>query len=152
MTRLVIFGAGGTGRRVYQKVKDKYSVIGFADNDSSRWNSENIDGIPVFDPANLIHMDFDCIMLGTFMGCDEIRRQLKNLNVPENKIVSGYVEISVNARDLFLKRTAEEYYRREQLMGGGGRYKSRCCRSRRIPRRICEGNQQILFGQKMLFV
>ena len=52
MTRLVIFGAGGTGRRVYQKVKDKYSVIGFADNDSSRWNSENIDGIPVFDPAN----------------------------------------------------------------------------------------------------
>lgn len=116
MMQLIIFGAGGTGRRVYQLVKNEYKVIGFADNDSSRWGNESIDGIPVFNPSDLLEMDFDCIMLGTFMGCDEIRKQLKDMSIPEYKIVSGYVEISVNARVLFLKRTAEEYYKK---YGGG---------------------------------
>lgn len=51
------------------------------------------------------------------MGCDEIRKQLKRMNIPEHKIISGYVEISVNARILFLKRTAEEYYK--YIRGGG---------------------------------
>lgn len=112
MTNIIIFGAGGTGRRVYRLMKDQYHVIGFVDNDASRWNKEKIDGIPVLDPQCLTSMEFDFVVLGTFMGCDEIKAQLREMGIPDAKIMPGYVEISVNARILFLKRTAEEIYRK----------------------------------------
>lgn len=112
MSDIIIFGAGGTGRLVYKKMKHKYNVVGFADNDMSRWDRENIDGKPVFAPYKIKRIKFDYIVLGTFMGCDEIRKQLEEMGITDEKIIPGYVETSVNARIFFLKRTAEEAYRR----------------------------------------
>lgn len=48
MSDIIIFSAGGTGRLVYERIKQKHNVIGFADNDSTRWDKETIDGKPVF--------------------------------------------------------------------------------------------------------
>lgn len=35
--RVVIFGAGGTGQRVYNSIKNEMNVQFFVDNDSSKW-------------------------------------------------------------------------------------------------------------------
>lgn len=41
--RVVIFGAGGTGRRVYNMIVDEVEVIKFVDSDQEKWGrlSEN---------------------------------------------------------------------------------------------------------------
>lgn len=128
MNNLVIFGAGGTGRRVYHMMKNQYNIISFVDNDSSRWGKEKIEGIEIVSPTELLNMQFDFLALGTFMGCDEIKQQLKQMGISDNKIILGYVEISVNARLLFLKRTAEEMHKKLSVGGGG----NLCCGSRSV--------------------
>ena len=35
--RAVVFGAGGTGKRVYNMVKDDADVVFFVDNDPKKW-------------------------------------------------------------------------------------------------------------------
>ena len=35
--RVVIFGAGGTGQRVYNSIKNEVYVVFFVDNDSQKW-------------------------------------------------------------------------------------------------------------------
>ena len=112
MSKIIIWGARQTGRRVYQSMKDEHHVVGFVDNDSSLWGDNGgIDGLPVFAPKTLIDVDFDFVVVGTLPGYSDVRRQLFEMGVPDNKILSGYAEVSFNARILFLKRTAEEAYR-----------------------------------------
>ena len=35
--RTIVFGAGGTGKRVYNMIKDNTQVLYFTDNDSQKW-------------------------------------------------------------------------------------------------------------------
>ena len=112
MDKAIIFGAGGTGQRVYGLIKNQYEVVGFADNGSDRWG-EKLFGVPIFNPENIVGggIKYDFIVLGTLMGYQELQEQLEKLGVPSFKIVKGYVEQSVLSRIYFLKRYAEEVYR-----------------------------------------
>ena len=37
MQKAVIFGAGGTGRRIHNMIRDSYDVVCFVDNDTSKY-------------------------------------------------------------------------------------------------------------------
>ena len=37
MKKVLIFGTGSTGRRIFDEIKDSVQVIGFLDNDSTKW-------------------------------------------------------------------------------------------------------------------
>lgn len=37
MRKVVVFGAGGTGRRVYEMIKTQNEVLYFVDNDEEKW-------------------------------------------------------------------------------------------------------------------
>ena len=37
MERAVIFGAGGTGKKVYDMAKNQYEIEAFVDNNSPKW-------------------------------------------------------------------------------------------------------------------
>ena len=94
---VIVFGAGGTGRRVRRLLETTYNVIGFVDNDSSKWNTD-IDGINCFSPEQLNDLVFDYIALGTLMGYEELQEQIRNLGIPDNRVLKQYVEISVLSR------------------------------------------------------
>lgn len=115
MKKIFIFGAGGTGQRVEEIIKNKYEIIGYVDNDPTKWGIQ-IKEIKVYKPSVLTEIEFDYIVLGTLMGYEEIQEQLIDLNIPASKIKADYVELSVNSRILFLKRFSQIAYQ-EQMPG-----------------------------------
>ena len=49
MKKTLIFGTGSTGQKIYHEIKEFKKVVGFLDNDKSRWGGGKIklDGIHV---------------------------------------------------------------------------------------------------------
>lgn len=103
--KCVIFGAGGTGRKVYTQVKDTYDVECFVDNDESKWGT-NILGegyLKINNPKDLTAMDYDTIFIGSLMGLNDILRQLLDMEIDISKIDYEYVQVSVKSREFFLR-------------------------------------------------
>lgn len=115
MKKVFIFGAGGTGQRVEELLKNKYDIVGYVDNDTTKWKTQ-VNGVKVYGPSVLAESEFDYVVLGTLMGYEEIQDQLEKLGIPVSKIKMDYVGLSVNSRILFLKRFSEIVYQ-EQMPG-----------------------------------
>ncbi len=107
MKRAVIFGAGGTGRHVYEMTKENVDILFFVDSDESKWGKRCVDGKEIKNPESIKEVDLDMIILGTLMGLDEVPEQLSSMGVSESILDRTYVEISVRARILFLQRFSE---------------------------------------------
>ena len=84
--RVVIFGTG----KYYQKYKDRLKksieLIAFIDNDSEKWG-KTLDGIMIYPVADLIKLEYDIVFLLSASHLD-MKRQLRMLGVPRNKIYS----------------------------------------------------------------
>ena len=99
-----IFGAGHVGRDFLPRIKQKFSVIAFLDNDKSKWGS-SIDGIPVCAPESVLEIDgadFDLIIVASLAGINDIKNQLSELGVDSSKISTEYVDYPVKSRNVFL--------------------------------------------------
>lgn len=115
MSRLIIFGAGPTGVRTYNELKDKNEIIAFFDNDEEKTGS-TVDGVLVYKPtkSTLEKLDFDQIVIASVYGKWEIKKQLKELNVVDEKI-----EFHAQRSDVlspFLKNLAQEF-KEENITG-----------------------------------
>lgn len=107
MKKTIIFGAGVTGQKIYDQIKTSADVIGFLDNNQSRWNTK-FNNIPVLgDASSLGSVAYDEIVIGSLPGLKVIREQLLSAGVPAEKIRSDYLEIQYNARINFLHSFAE---------------------------------------------
>lgn len=114
--RVVIFGAGGTGQRVYNSIKKEAEVVFFVDNDSKKWGG-TYDNVEIKSPKALLEDDsYDVIEMGTLMGLREIQEQLIDNNIPILKLEKTFAETSVNARVFFLKRLSERF-KKEKVYG-----------------------------------
>lgn len=107
MLEVMIFGASDTGKRIYEDVKEKEKVIGFVDYDPQKWGGGGYDGIPIDDPAILTEKSFDKIYIGVLTYYQDVVDYLKNIGIPEHKIVGRYVEIPTYARIECLKNIGE---------------------------------------------
>ena len=56
MRKGVIWGAGGTGRHVYEMNRDSLDIICFVDSDETKWGG-NIDGVEIKNPESLRDLD-----------------------------------------------------------------------------------------------
>ncbi len=66
--KAVIFGAGGTGGRVYHMIKEEADVLFFVDNDEDKWGKE-FHGLEIKNPDVLKDTgSFDMVVLGTLLG------------------------------------------------------------------------------------
>lgn len=103
MRKVLIFGTGSTGRRIYDEVKMKCQVVGFLDNDSEKWG-KCIDNIPIIGNANsLDNIEYDEILICSLPGLNIIREQLLEAGVEKAKISSGFIDTQVNARINFIQ-------------------------------------------------
>lgn len=107
--RVIIFGAAGTGQKIYQKIKDTSSVICFAENNRELWGTK-ISGIPIVPPDDILDMDYDCIHIGSMCGMDEIAAQLVSMGIPSYRLVKDVALVQTRSRVLFLERAAELIY------------------------------------------
>ncbi len=110
MKKTLIFGTGSTGQKIYHEIKEFKKVVGFLDNDKSRWGGGKIklDGIPVLGNAEVLNsIEYDEIIIGSLTGLNTIRKQLLEAGVEEGKIKTNYIETQVNARINFLRDFAK---------------------------------------------
>ena len=77
MKKIVIFGAGSTGKREFNSLSSEERVIAFFDNDMDKWNTEFL-GVPVYEPSKkqLFGLDFDQLVIASVQGYEEIRNYL----------------------------------------------------------------------------
>lgn len=107
MKKALIFGSGGTGQRIYDEIKDSYDVVGFLDNDKTRWTMI-IKGLPVIGNAEAAaNVEFDEVVLGSLTGYGIMNEQLIAAGISADKIHSEYVETQVKARINFIRDFAE---------------------------------------------
>ena len=87
MKKIVIFGAGSTGKREFNSLSSEERVIAFFDNDMDKWNTEFL-GVPVYEPSKkqLFGLDFDQLVIASVQGYEEIRNYLLDCGVPNEKI------------------------------------------------------------------
>jgi O-methyltransferase len=109
MKKAIIWGAGGTGRRVFNTIKENTNVIAFVDCDEMKWNTK-VEGLFVYSPENIKNIEFDILYYGTLMGKKELDDEISKMGIPISKINKSYVELSVESRILFLKNYAQEVY------------------------------------------
>jgi len=106
--KALIFGAGATGKALLKSVQKKYEVIGFLDNDKQKWESdEGICGITVFAPSKIFEMDYDVVVIGTYVGLDPLTEQLLEMGVARGKIDQSFILLAVLSRVTFLESLGE---------------------------------------------
>ncbi len=111
MQKAIILGAGGTGRRIHDMVKDSYEVLCFVDNDKSKYGGGLVCSLEVRPPEVLKSLNFDVIFLGTLTGLDEVPMQLEAMGIPLPKLDRTYALLSVKSRITFLQSFAERVYK-----------------------------------------
>lgn len=79
MERLYLFGASNYGKEVYEKLKSKYNICGFIDNDSKKLGG-GIDNISIISPHQLKNLNNYHILI-TSDYADEISIQLETMNI-----------------------------------------------------------------------
>ena len=109
--KVIIFGAAGTGQKIYKQVKDKEDVLFFAENNSKLWGTE-IDGVKVISPEKLLELDFDFIHVGSMVGLAAITKQLVEMGIPRYKMKNDLALVQTRSRVLFLEDFAKLVYKR----------------------------------------
>lgn len=112
MKKAVIFGASGTGKMLYPKLKEKYEILYATDNDAIYYGGLLCGEIPIKDKTELcIAESFDYIIIASVSGLDEIYYQLVNeFKIEESKIIRSYSELFVSAKFQFVESFARIAY------------------------------------------
>jgi len=116
---IVIFCAGHGARLIYQEIKNSTNVLAFIDNDESLWGHKFIDCIKIQPPNSLLNMDFDIVLITALSqnSCEEIQNQLREFDIPSNKIKISKALNWSEARINFVRSFAEYAY--NHGIGGG---------------------------------
>jgi FkbM family methyltransferase len=88
--KCILFGASNMGKAAYYLLKDRYSIIGFCDNDSNKWGKQLFD-IDIFSPSELSkYQNVEIIITSSYYM--DISKQLFNMGREEYKIFQSHLE------------------------------------------------------------
>ena len=74
MGKTLIFGTGSTGRRIYEEIKNSTQIVGFLDNDSTKWGGE-IEGVPIIGNGEAVKdIEYDEIVVCSLPGMKTIQK------------------------------------------------------------------------------
>ena len=107
--RVVIFGAGGTGKRAYDQLKkdEAMNVVAFIDN----YKTGELFGLPIYRPQELSELQYDSIYVAS-IASSEIIIQLHQMGIDEKRIIRSNASVKEAAREAFLVNLAQELYRK----------------------------------------
>lgn len=115
MSNIVLFGASKLGSLAYQYIENNENVVGFIDNDQSKWGTTFLN-LPVYSPSELINNDYKVVISSSYK--DEIINQLEGMGIYSYDIfeisiekISSYNNILWNKTNLLYKDIFLFYYR-----------------------------------------
>ena len=107
--KAICFGAAGGGERLLEEISRKYEVAAFTDNDARKWGSTCC-GIRVLSPEQCLNgAEYDYVIITSAPGLESIKKQCLEMGIPENRVISSYVEAPLQSRITFLKSFTEMY-------------------------------------------
>lgn len=109
MERIMIFGAGNTGKRAYEQNYEKYNIQCFLDNDQKKWG-KYLYNLPIIQPTkeSIEKYSFDYIMIASVFGIKEIETQLVGLGIPFDKIIK--IQRNPDVLSPFLRNLADDFH------------------------------------------
>jgi len=120
--KIILFGAGASGRMLYDELSPKNEITAFVDNDPGKWDKE-LRGIKIYEPKEyLLSAQYDAVVISAFCGLKEIHQQCLELGIPKDKIITSFFEPSQEARKAFLKNLSQvlaEYEQRAEVAEAG---------------------------------
>ena len=84
MRKIIIFGCGSLGKRVYNTYKINNEIVAFCDNDPKK-QGKSYEGISVKAPSEICNIKFDKIIVSSTYY-QSIIEQLHKYNIPHKKI------------------------------------------------------------------
>ncbi len=102
MKKVIIFGAGGMGKEIYNEICNRVQVVAFWDNAAEEGAQYN--GVPICKPETDMGYSVDKIILGACYP--SMRAQLIDMGLDEDAIEDKYVERRVVSRIKFLENFA----------------------------------------------
>lgn len=111
MKKIVIFGAGNLGEVLASQLKKDYEILGFLDNNSTKWGNK-IGDLQVLGNATVLqNIDYDEIVIASTMRFEEIKKGLMECGIPEDKFnvsVHQKLQVEIQARVNFLRDFCKE--------------------------------------------
>lgn len=107
MEKAIIYGAGGTGKAVYEKIKSTLEVVAFLDGDESKKGECIIGGIKCYEPESIQSIEHDYVYLASPCGYLEMRERCIQLGEDVEKIKGDFVQDGAMARINFLEHFAD---------------------------------------------
>lgn len=107
--KVIVFGASKSAMKIYDEIKKTSEIIAFCDNDENKWGG-CIDNVKIISPSEIMDMQCDKIIITSFSSMNVIKQQLCDMGVSEGKIDTSYVDLSVRARENFLRDYAKIVY------------------------------------------
>ncbi len=105
--KAIIFGAAGGGKRLFNKISEKYEIISAVDNDKKKWG-QYINGILVCNPKErLLQKDYDVVIITSVPGRNSIIEQLREYHINENLINTNYIDQPLDSRRIFCENLAQ---------------------------------------------
>jgi len=102
-TVTIIFGAGATGESLLPQYEDDHNVVAFLDNDEKKWGKK-IEGIEILSPKEISRLEYDIIVIGTYLGGEIVIKQLVDMGVPRGKIqIPDYLIVYDKGRLAYLE-------------------------------------------------
>lgn len=100
MEKVVVFGAGDYGKKYIEKCPGNTSIVGVVDNNWMNMGNYELYGYPISDPNILGQCDYDKIIIAlssdNFQGIQEIKTQLNEMGIQDDKIVLMNVRAFIN--------------------------------------------------------
>lgn len=112
LNRVIVFGASQNDKRMHDRIREKYEIVAFTDNDEAKWGKE-IDSIKIIPPDEISSLEWEEIIILSVTGMYLIRDQLINSGIQKSSINLTYMELQIKAREQFLSDFAQIVYKRE---------------------------------------
>lgn len=106
MKKIIIFGAGPTGKRAYEFYQEFCEVAAFADN-NTLLQGTFIDGISVISAEQIKDIAYDYIIIASVPGYDSIYHQIVNEGIAKSKIRKFSQGINQNRERVFYQYAKE---------------------------------------------
>ena len=120
--RVIIWGCGEIGKRIYRPLIDEHHAQIIAYTDSSNYRG-GIYNTPVIEPNEIVKLKYDYVLIAvySFEAIEDIRGQLLQMNVPASKIKSialekEYLDTCMDQRMFWIQDFANLVY--EQKLEG----------------------------------
>ena len=116
MKTAVIYGSTGTGKNVYSQIKEKYQILYFVDENPERIGKKAME-LDIKCRENILDDHPDVVVLGQLTGYEEAEKWLVIHGIPEECIITRYVDLPLRARRDCLEKIAVMFH--EKGIRGG---------------------------------